>query len=219
MYKKLADFYDEIVGIDYDEFIRIIKSAIPKGSRVLDIACGTGKVISLLKDEYNMLGSDISEEMLIYARGYNPEIPLFIQDMREDFALDGLDAIICTVDSINYILEKQQIEKFIFNVASNLNQGIFIFDSHTTSKLNTLKDYLEVDVDKDFTYIWKVDVNKDLINHYLTMFVYEEGYQRFDEEHTQRVYTEDYYESVLKKYFEFEKKYMKDRVVYICKRA
>ncbi|QVK19983.1 class I SAM-dependent methyltransferase [Mycoplasmatota bacterium] len=218
MYSKLAYFYDSLVDADYEQIINEIKSNIKTGSKVLDLACGTGTVINALKDSYDMIGVDISEDMLEIAREKNPNVDLFIHDLRDDFFLEGLDAIICNLDSINYLLLENEVEKLLKNVSDNLKGGIFIFDVHAHSKLETLRDYLSVDLDHDVSYIWKVDIKKDFIYHYLTFFIKDkDNYVRFDEEHVQKVYSQDFYEKLLSKYsFDFSVKYLEDRILFVC---
>ncbi len=217
MYKDFAYYYDQLNDFDYSELANIIKKHLKEG-RVLDLACGTGKMISLLKDEYEMIGSDFSEEMLEVARGRNPEVSLFLHDLKDDFYLEGIDNIICTVDSINYLLEDNAVENLFKNVYENLEDGVFIFDVHSESKLKRMEDYLHVDVDEDVTYIWKTNVIDYQMYHYLTFFIQYEGiYERFDEEHIQRVYMEDQLDSMLLM-FDIKKEYLEDRVIYICKK-
>jgi len=220
MYSKLAQFSDSLVDGDYDFIISEIKKNIKKDSKVLDLACGTGTIINALKDSYNMLGVDISEDMLEIARGKSPNVNLFIHDLKEEFFIDDLDAIICNLDSMNYLLDKEEIDRLIFNVSNNLDTGTFIFDVHSMFKLETLRDYLNIDLDEDVSYIWKVDIVDHTIYHYLTFFVKEDDYYlRYDEEHLQRVYPEDFYTDLLSKYnFEYEMKYLEDRIMFIFKK-
>lgn len=218
MYNDFAYYYDQLNDFDYADLAKRIKKHLKPG-RVLDLACGTGKMISLLKDEYEMIGSDFSEEMLEVARGRNNDVSLFMHDLRDDFYIENVDNIICTVDSLNYLLEKSDLENVIQNVYDNLTDGVFIFDVHADSKLKRMDDYLHVDLDEDITYIWKTNVIDQYLYHYLTFFIYDEGsYVRFDEEHIQRVYSEEEIEELLSK-FTIEKEYLEDRILYICKKA
>lgn len=217
MYKDFAYYYDQLNDFDYVDLAERIKKHLKPG-RVLDLACGTGKMISLLSDEYDMIGSDFSEDMLEVARGRNPEASLFIHDLKDDFYIENVDNIICTVDSLNYLLDIGELENVFKNVYENLTDGVFIFDIHAPSKLETMNDYLHVDLDEDISYIWKTNVIADYLYHYLTFFVFDEGvYHRFEEEHIQRVYTEEMIEDLLTE-FVFEKEYLEDRVLYICKK-
>ena len=219
MYKDFAYYYDQLNDFDYVLLVDKIKKHLIPG-RVLDLACGTGRVISLLRDDFDMIGSDLSEEMLEVARGRNYDVSLFLHDLKDDFYVENIDNIICTVDSLNYLLVKDDLLNVFRNVHHNLTDGVFIFDIHAESKLDTMEDYLHVDLDEDVSYIWKTDVINEYLHHFLTFFVLEEDtYQRFDEEHIQRVYSELEIEEILSEFFEFTKEYLDDRVMYICKKA
>ncbi len=218
MYKDFAYYYDQLNDFDYADLATRIKKYLKPG-KVLDLACGTGKMIALLSDEYEMIGSDFSEEMLEVARGRNSDVSLFMHDLKDDFYVEDLDNVICTVDSLNYLLDINDLKNVFDNVHSNINDGMFIFDVHSESKLKRMNDYLHVDLDEDVSYVWKTNVVDNFMYHYLTFFIQDEGvYVRFDEEHVQRVYSEDEIDELLSKFI-VEKEYLDDRVLYICKKA
>ena len=103
MYQEFAKVYDEFmqtipytVWADYIE--QIWKAHKAKPHLILDLACGTGSLtLELAKRGYDMIGADISPEMLEIAqdkaRTKQKDILYLMQDMRE-FELYG------TVDSI-----------------------------------------------------------------------------------------------------------------------
>lgn len=218
MYKDFAFYYDQLNDFDYADLANRIKKHL-KAGRVLDLACGTGRMISLLSDEFEMIGSDFSEEMLEVARGRNSDVSLFVHDLRDDFYVENIDNIICTVDSLNYLTSEDDLKRVFENVYNNITDGVFIFDVHAESKLERMNDYIHVDLDEDVSYIWKTNVVDNNLYHFLTFFIQEEGvYYRFDEEHIQRVYSEKIIDSLLSK-FEFKKEYLEDRILYICKKA
>ena len=68
-----AEYYDSMVGADYDKITDFIVSAIkkhkPNSDLICDLGCGTGKVaINLAQNGYDLIGIDSSEDMLIKAR-------------------------------------------------------------------------------------------------------------------------------------------------------
>ena len=77
-YKGLAPFYDELTRAhDYDAWTfhleRRARRSACAGSRLLDVACGTGKsFLPLLERGYRVTGCDISPEMLDQARAKAP---------------------------------------------------------------------------------------------------------------------------------------------------
>ncbi len=220
MYNYLAKFYDELVEFDYDQLVNIIIRKVPKNSKVLDLACGTGKLINLLKKDYQFIGCDLSEEMLEIAKDNNCEIDFFIHDLKDDFYVENLDAIFCTVDSINYLLEEKKIENLFKNVSNNLIEGYFVFDIHTKSKLKKFENYSYFKIDDDYTVLWNSEINGNLIEHFLTFFVKEKDfYLRFDEHHKQLVHELSYIENLIEKNnFTFSSYDLEDRKVYICQK-
>ena len=119
------------------------------------------------------------------------------QDMR-NFELYGtVDAIICLLDSINYITSLQDIKKVFKLVNNYLNpEGLFIFDINSYYKLSTiLANQTFYELDDDISWVWKNTYNsKEKTTTFdITFFVKnEEGlYQRYDETHTEKAFTEN----------------------------
>lgn len=78
-----------------DHFIsQLPDSALP----VLDAGCGTGRMLSHLsaRGVTNLLGVDLSPEMLVFARQAHPNIPLKTGDLRSlPYADDSIGAMLC----------------------------------------------------------------------------------------------------------------------------
>ena len=69
MYNDFAKIYDRLQEIDYNSFIDYYKKIFEKfnlsPSLMLDLGCGTGNItIPLAEHGYDMIGIDLSEEML-----------------------------------------------------------------------------------------------------------------------------------------------------------
>ncbi len=78
---------------------------------ICDLGCGTGKMTRLLaKAGYDMIGVDLSEDMLAIASGQNEEGILYLcQDMCELELYGTAKAMVSVCDSINYLLEEDEI--------------------------------------------------------------------------------------------------------------
>lgn len=214
-YSLFAYVYDDLMEFPYDEYAKIIKSHIPKGEHILDLACGTGTLIELLKDDYKCTGADLSEEMLEVAQKKNPDVPFFIHNLIEPFHMEGVEHIICTVDSLNYIVDYPSLERVIDNIAAELKQGsYFVFDIYADSKLQTMENYSFSLQDETLRFDWKSTVDERLIIHDIDMTLDAEDAH---EVHYEYVYTEADIETLLHQ-FTFEKTYMTDRIIYIAKR-
>ena len=167
---------------------------------VVDLGCGTGTLTEIMYEKgYDLAGVDASESMLNIAlekkEKSGAEILYLQQDMR-DLELYGTAGTIYSVcDSLNYILDEEELAEVFLLVNNYLFPGgIFIFDFNTEYKYrevigeNTIAESRE-----DCSFIWDNFYDREEgINEYdLTVFVREEGemLRRFTETHCQRGYT------------------------------
>lgn len=202
-YLDFAALYDGLIAedIDYGAMADFIESCWArmgdKPSLVLDLACGTGSLCSVLAQRgYDMIGVDASCEMLNVARTKDDSILYLCQDMREFELYGTVDAIVCMTDSLNYITDTDDLTR-VFALANNyLNPGApFIFDMNSAYKLEHVLGNNTYTYDSEHVYyVWENEYDADarLCDFYLTFFVTEDGeaYRRFDEHHVQRAYTQ-----------------------------
>ena len=206
MYESFAHLYDEFMQtIPADEWADYIEQLFEKHQLrphlVLDLACGTGSLaLELNQRGYDMIGVDGSEEMLQQAgekaenAGKSEEILFLLQDMREFELYGTVDAIVCTCDSLNYLLEEEDIRQ-VFALAENyLDQGgLFLFDMNTEYKYRQiLGEQTFADTTEDGAFIWDNYFYEDeKINEYQVTFFeeMENGlYRRSEETHYQKAY-------------------------------
>ena len=145
-----------------------------------------------------MIGVDNSEEMLQSAlqkkdiSGHG--IPYLLQDMREFELYGTVRAVVSVCDSINYLLEDEDVVTTFSLVNNYLDPGgIFVFDFNTVYKYREIiGDTTIAENRDDCSFIWDNFYHaKENINEYdLTIFV-KEGtlYRKFEETHYQRGYT------------------------------
>lgn len=203
MYKNFAYVYDKLMyDVDYaawaDYIEEIFKKQGLKPELILDLGCGTGSLcMEMAKRGYDMIGIDLSEDMLSCARDKSSAAGLDIlylnQDMTEFELYGTVDAILCLMDSINYVTSKKDVKKVFKLVKNYLNPGgLFIFDINTEYKLeNILGNNVFYDVGEDITYIWqnRYDRKSATCEFDLTFFVREEDtYRRYEELHLERAY-------------------------------
>jgi SAM-dependent methyltransferase len=124
------------------------------------------------------------------------EILYLNQDMREFELYGTVDAVLCLMDSINYVTSERDVKKVFKLVKNYLNpDGIFIFDINSEYKLeNVLGNNVFYDVDEEITYIWQNSYKKKtgLCEFDLTFFIKEgEYYRKYDEQHVERAYAID----------------------------
>lgn len=167
---------------------------------VLDLGCGTGTLTELLyRRGYDMIGVDYSQDMLNIAMEKKAEsgsdILYLCQDMRELDLYSTVGTVISACDSVNYLLEAEEVEETFRRVNNYLYPGgIFIFDFNTVYKYEQIiGDTTIAENRENCSFIWENYYHEEeRINEYdLTIFVQEkeELFRRFSETHYQRGYT------------------------------
>lgn len=204
-YTGFAEVYDLFMDdVPYEEWFRYLKGLLEEyGVRdglVLDLGCGTGNMTELLAGNgYDMIGIDLSEEMLEIAAKKKEASALDIlylqQDMREFELYGTVKAVISVCDSMNYILEWEDLCQ-VFSLVNNYLDpgGIFIFDLNTEYKYAQMGEETIAENREDGSFIWdNFYDSQEKINEYdLTLFVKEgeEGlYRKYEETHYQRAYS------------------------------
>ena len=206
-YTSFASVYDTFMdNIPYEEWaeyiIGLLKEYDIHDGLVLDLGCGTGSMTELLAENgYDMIGVDNTEEMLEIAMekraASGHDILYLLQDMREFELYGTVKAIVSVCDSINYILEEDELLT-VFRLVNNYldPKGIFVFDFNTTHKYkDVLGDTTIAESREDCSFIWdNYYYEEEQINEYeLSLFIKEEGdlYRKFEETHLQKAYDLD----------------------------
>ena len=211
-YGEFAKIYDELINedINYDEMVEKIVEICQCNNisfnSYLDVACGTGNVTIRLAEKFkDIYAVDLSEDMLREAfdkfKSKRIRGKVICQDMTELCLNKKFDLITSVLDSTNYIIEEDGIQRYFNAVYEHLNDdGIFIFDINSYYKLseilgNNIYTYSEEEV----FYTWENTFEDDLLSMFLTFFVKKgDLYDRFEEEHLERAYKEEEIESYLK---------------------
>lgn len=216
-YQDFAYVYDELMdNTPYREWCERIENLIEKygvsrperdsedllaseRNLVVDLGCGTGTLAELLYGKgYDMIGVDCSESMLAVAmekkEKSGSEILYLLQDMRELELYSTVGTVVSVCDSLNYILEEQELLE-IFSLVNNYLYpgGIFIFDFNTEYKYREIiGDTTIAENREDCSFIWEnfYDPEEEMNEYDLTVFVKEQDgrFRRFTETHFQRGY-------------------------------
>lgn len=214
-YEGFAAVYDALLpDLDYaawaDYLERIFKRRGKSPELVLELACGTGSAtLELASRGYDMIGLDLSEEMLAIAREKQIEagehrVLLLHQDMTAFELYGTVDAIVCLLDSVNYITDPKKLSRMFDLCMNYLNPGgIFIFDFNTPYKFREVLGQHTITVETDDVFcVWEnaYDDAARLNRFELTFFEREgERYARFDETHEQYCYTPEELRQMLEK--------------------
>lgn len=177
-YENLAAVYDIFMdNVDYDSWcsclVRMLRGAGIRGGLVCELGCGTGDMTERLASAgYDMIGIDISEEMLGIAqqkellRRY-PELPaeeaasvsdiLYLQQDMRSFELYGtVRAIVSVCDSLNYITKEEELLQ-VFRLVSNYLDpgGLFLFDVNTPACYEAIGDQTIAENRPEGSFIWE----------------------------------------------------------------
>ena len=133
LYRDLAKYYDLIYSWkDYAKEASELKNLFSKykksaGTRLLDVACGTGYHIKHMKDEYSCTGIDVNEEILKIARKNVVDVEFIQADMTSFNMERKFEVITCLFGSIGYVKTYQNLRKTFQNFAGHLVEGVAAF--------------------------------------------------------------------------------------------
>lgn len=200
-YTEFASVYEKFMdNVPYEKWCEaiceILRSHEIEDGLVLDLGCGTGTMTRLLREKgYDMIGVDNSAEMLEIAREHPDDGILYLQQDMREFELYGtVKAVVCVCDSMNYLLEEEDLAEVFSLVHNYLDQdGIFIFDMNTLYKYRDLIGDATICENREHeSFIWEncFDEESSINEYALTLFVEQENglYARYEEFHYQRAY-------------------------------
>ncbi|MCQ2420240.1 MAG: methyltransferase domain-containing protein [Clostridia bacterium] len=202
-YETLAGCYDSLTyDIPYSGILSFWETVLRRfhaqPETVLDLACGTGSLSVLLAQKgYRVIGSDISAEMLTVAYEKAMELeenrPFFIcQPMQKLRLAEPVDAVICCLDSLNYVTRPADCRETMRRVYHSLTPGgVYSFDINTPYTLEGLDAQIVLDEDEGTYRVWRpeFDRRRRLCHYGMDIFVRDEsGWQRSQEEHLEYAY-------------------------------
>ncbi len=207
-FTSVAPYYDKLMAsVPYRFWLSYIealwKTHGVKPRRVLDLACGTGTVSLLLaKAGMEIVGVDVSPDMIAAARGKQHDaaaknVEFEVADAAAMPPIKSpVDSAICLFDSLNNILEREQLAAAFRNVRESLTEsGVFIFDLNTAYAFRQgMFNQRSSPLDEPLTYVWrsKFDEPRQLctINMEFKILAHgDEPERQFTERHVQRAYS------------------------------
>ena len=210
-YTDFSQYYDFLTfNVDYKERAKYILSIFEGLNHDMglsfDLACGTGTLTCELKKHgVDIYGIDASSDMLSIAnekaREYDLDILFLCQKMQEIDLYGTIDTCICTLDSINHLDKKEDVQKTFEKVSLFMNKGgRFLFDVNTVFKHKNILGNNTFVYDTDEVYcVWQ---NSLLENNAVKIdldFFEKDGdaYYRSSEEFCEIAYEKDEIEKML----------------------
>ncbi|MDR1764877.1 MAG: class I SAM-dependent methyltransferase [Lachnospiraceae bacterium] len=144
-YGVLAGVYDRFMDdVPYNEWAGflhgIFKGAGIETGILLDIGCGTGRMTEWFAHKgYDMIGTDTSPDMLSVAMERKVVAgsgTLYLcQDVRNLDLYGTVDGAYASLDSLNYLIQREELVQAMTRVALFLRPGgLFAFDLNTSYK-------------------------------------------------------------------------------------
>ena len=172
---------------------------------LLDLACGSGRLtLGLAKRGVELIAVDPSVEMLTLARARFAAAGkecLFLCQRGEEMDLYGtVDGAVCTLDSVNHIVEEEALLEVFRRVHLFLEPGcLFLFDVNSVEKHRTiLANYTFVFDRPDLYCVWRNATELPFTTIQLDYFVQQgDGYTRGSEEFEERAWSDEELTSLL----------------------
>lgn len=129
LYTVQADVYDLIYFVP-EKYVREVDFILrysdlePTGTRILDVACGTGSHAALLAEKgYDVVGLDLNIAMLQQAKRKCPHVHFLVGDMRSFCLKTNFDLVMCMYGAINYLESSEQLTLALTNFYHHLKPG------------------------------------------------------------------------------------------------
>lgn len=239
-YITLAEYYDALTeNANYkvrSDYISNFFSKYGEGEPILlDLACGTGNISRYMSDRgYEIIGIDLSEEMLVQANSKGIKNALFVKGDMKSFELPSkVNYCVSSLDSINHLKDIEEVRSCFACVHSAMNEnGVFVFDVNTLYKNEfVLGNNTFVYDEEDYFLSWDNEYLGDgVVNIFLDFFIFNgKSYDRYSENFKEKAYDVSQLIDVLNstgfeiigiydELTENEPKENSERIYFVCKR-
>lgn len=196
------EMYDAINSFEHD-IPFYIKYAKKSGKKVLELACGTGRVaIPMAKAGLEVTGVDLAESMLHFgqkkAEKQGANISWIKGDMTQIDLNESFDTVMCIHNTMGHLFDLESIQKFFSVVKKHLKKdGLFILQTFTPDPYfytRDPKEKLPFTTFKDPQTGKKVEVTEssyyddELQIHQMTWYFNQDGKKEEQQEFTARVF-------------------------------
>lgn len=203
-YTVLAEFYDSLTtDVHYHQWADYIAEHFMRADLnvqiIAELGCGTGSLAAILAQRgYSVIATDLSEDMLTAAmdKCYGLDVRLVCQDMSKLSLPQPVDAVICCLDSLNYVTKPALVQRTMRKVFSALKPGgIFLFDVKTPRALEGADGQIYLDENEELFCVWRgeFDAARRICTYGIDLFGLKEdgSWWRDGEIHEEYAYTMD----------------------------
>ena len=203
-YDVFSGFYDRLMSdCDYsaraDYLLGLFCEYDKKPDILLDLCCGTGSLsIEMAKRDCDVIAVDASPDMLNIASAKalkEQKNLLCLCQKADELDLYGtVQGVVCTLDSINHIIDADELQEAFNKVSLFLEQGcLFIFDVNSEYKhCCVLSDNNFVLENDEVFCVWQNSFDPPYTDITLDFFCKKgQYYERSREEFSERFYTDD----------------------------
>jgi dTDP-3-amino-3,4,6-trideoxy-alpha-D-glucopyranose N,N-dimethyltransferase len=205
MFNRTAHVYDLLYSFkDYEAEAAALAGLIlarnPGADSLLDVACGTGKHLELLRETFpDVAGVDLEPGLLEVARARLSDVPLTEADMRTFDLRRTFDAVTCLFSSVGYLADLGELSAAIRRLGAHLTAGgVLIVDGWV--RPDAWRSGVDVDALAEtgdsvaaarVSRTWRVENRSHLDMRYL--IATHAGFEDEQEEHVLTLFTDDEY--------------------------
>lgn len=201
-YTVLAEFYDQLTtDVPYLRWADYLEKQFSRHKTpihsIVELGCGTGTLAAILASRgYQVTAVDLSPDMLSVAAGKCGEldVQLVCQDMSRLALPIQADAVICCLDSLNYVTRPAQVQRTFQRVFRALKPGgLFLFDVKTPYALEGADGQVYIDENEEVYCVWRgeYDARRRICGYGIDLFALQEdgSWWRDGEYHEEYAYT------------------------------
>lgn len=203
-YTVLSQYYDQLTtDVPYLRWADYIEKQFARHKSpihsIVELGCGTGTLATLLAQRgYAVTAVDLSPDMLSVAaeKCSGLDVCLVCQDMSRLSVPQQVDAVVCCLDSLNYVTRPTAVQRTFRQVYSALKPGgLFLFDVKTPHALEGADGQVYIDENDEIYCVWRgeYDKRRRICGYGIDLFVLQDdgSWYRDGEYHEEYAYTLD----------------------------
>ena len=128
----------------HDEDFRYLRFIVPAGARVLEIGCGTGRVLASLEPSHGV-GVDFSPALVAEARRLHPQHEFVVADVEDPTWTDAIEKpfdFLLMVDTIGYVDDCQNVLKSLHKLCDRHTRVVVSYYSYFWQPLLKLAEWI-----------------------------------------------------------------------------